>query len=469
MDANPDPRSYLDKIRQALDESAIVAITDPQGTIIEVNDKFCAISKYSREELLGKNHRVINSGYHPKEFFQQMWKTILSGQKWEAEICNRAKDGSLYWVHTHIIPFRDGQGKIKEFVSIRYDVTSRKRAEENLSSLLDSHLDGLLIYDLSGRIAWHNQTLRNLFPEVGEFKDLSVEHLLGPEFEIFRTGEARITKGSGEDSSIYELSTKNYNYLSRAAYLVSLRDVTSKVRSEALLLQQERLAGIGTMASGLAHEIGTPLGVIRGRAEIIAGTKDVQPTVQAGAEIIMQQIDRVSHLVKSLLKQARGDESGVVHEIHLVSLFADINDFLQHEFKKKEISLELRVDESLEIRFVYNSLIQIFLNLFMNAIHAIEEKRRREAISLTGVINVHAVRKDAFVIVRVSDNGCGMGDEDLKKVFTPFFTTKEIGQGTGLGLATSYKLLQAGGGFFSVSSILGKGSTFEVHLPLAPL
>ena len=127
----------LRNIRHALDEAAIVAITDRAGNIIHINKKFCDISKYSREELLGKNHRLINSGYHSKEFFVQMWKTISSGKVWEGELRNRAKDGSYYWVNTSIIPFLEENGEPYQYVSIRYEITQRKNAEEQLRVYAD--------------------------------------------------------------------------------------------------------------------------------------------------------------------------------------------------------------------------------------------------------------------------------------------------------------------------------------------
>lgn len=135
------PKKELLDLQYALDEAAIVAYTDEKGIIRQVNDKFCKVSQYTRDELIGSTHRIVNSNYHSQEFFKEMWGTISAGEVWKGEIRNRAKDGSIYWVDTTIVPFLNEKNQPYQYLAIRHEITKRKKIEEELQEMMKKIID----------------------------------------------------------------------------------------------------------------------------------------------------------------------------------------------------------------------------------------------------------------------------------------------------------------------------------------
>lgn len=397
------PERELASIKAALEQSAIVAITDRAGRIIHVNDKFCEISKYPREELLGQTHRLINSGYHPKEFFVSMWRKISRGEIWQGEVRNRAKDGTYYWVYTTIVPFLNPSGEPYQYVSIRFEITSQKEAEAKLQTYAAQ---------------------------------------LERSFEALQEREEKLQTALDE-----------------------------RVQMQAQILQQDRLASIGLLASSLAHEIGTPLGVIRGRAEYLLMKEKDNPLVAEISPIIIGQIDRVSHLIRTLLTLARGEDQASPSSVLVRPVVQDVIDLLGHECRRQGIDVRNEVDPQLAVAAVSGPLHQVFLNLLVNSLQAIQEAKKLAHVSRPHPHQIRVVsRRDenkegrSRVLIEVEDTGCGISEENLGRLFTPFFTTKDIGQGTGLGLATSYRILEAWGAKISARSVVGQGTTFTLDL-----
>ncbi|MBD8038380.1 EAL domain-containing protein [Solibacillus sp. A46] len=201
----------LQNIKLALDETSILAVTDQRGVITMVNDRFCEISKYERNELIGQDHRLLNSAYHPKTFFKEMWRTIGSGQTWHGEICNCAKDGSIYWVQTTIVPFLNSKGKPYQYISIRSDITARKKIGEMIHIAHHDDLTGLqnrrqLINDLNKLIEVENHPFTLMLFDVNRFKNINdgLGHHIG---DIFLVEIAQRMKTLNSDEvTFYRLS-----------------------------------------------------------------------------------------------------------------------------------------------------------------------------------------------------------------------------------------------------------------------
>jgi PAS domain S-box-containing protein len=269
----------LESQKFALDQHAIVSIADRQGKITYANQKFCDISGYRMEELLGQDHRIINSGYHDKKFFLNLWQTIASGKVWQGEVLNKAKDGSLYWVKTSIVPRKDEKGRILEYISMRTDITVRKNAEIELSErearlrgLIDSVEEEIFAVDKNYRLLIANQTFRSNFksffgidvkqgidfsnlPELpaGVFDMWKQRYDLAFSGKIYKENDSYVSHLTGEDKHITVNVTPFNNANNEiVGAVVYNQDITALTKAqEEEKYQQELLARLVDITGGL--------------------------------------------------------------------------------------------------------------------------------------------------------------------------------------------------------------------------
>ena len=235
---------------------------------------------------------------------------------------------------------------------------------------------------------------------------------------------------------------------------------------ETQIFMQDRLASIGLLASSLAHEIGNPLGVIRGRAEYVATLKESGEVVVKSMDVITSQIDRISKLIHSLLNLARGDQIKAVGEVKLGLVISEVLDLMGYELKRIGVDIRNEVVEDclLQTTGGSESLHQVLLNLVVNSMHSIQSSMK-QGRALNHFIRFYIERQADHVLLCIEDTGIGISKTNLRNLFKPFFTTKEIGSGTGLGLATSYRIVETWGGTIRVESEENVRTVFKVLLP----
>ena len=496
-----DLQRDLESQKFALDQHAIVSVTDTTGRILDANAKFCALTGYTLDELIGANHRIVSSGLHPPGFFAAMWQTIGAGEVWHGEICNRSKDGSLHWVDASIVPMAGADGRPERFVAIRTDITERKRAEAALrkqlhfrAELLDAIPVAIYYKDARGRFLGMNRALEWLF-------DIDRHTAVGrTSAEVFSDGYAdvhierdrevltRPTRQSYEMEMPLSDGTPRTLYYSKASMTDStgsvtgmigvIFDTTERKSLERRLGEAKDAAEAASLAksqflANMSHEIRTPMNGIIGMTELVLDTaltqhqRDYLETVRQSADALMEIINDLLDLSKI--------EAG---HMELESIDFEPRALLEHlcrpialsaQRKSLAFALELGAGVPALARGDPGRLRQVLVNLLGNAV----KFTQRGAVTLTVDARTGSTAGDAPSIVldcEVGDTGVGIPADKQELVFDAFAqadssTTRRFG-GTGLGLAITRRLVEAMGGSISVSSAPGLGSRFRFTVAL---
>jgi PAS domain S-box-containing protein len=507
----------------ALDQHAIVAVTDVRGTISYVNDKFCVISQYSEDELIGQNHRILNSGHHPKEFFQQMYHTIANGGVWHGEIQNRAKDGSIYWVDTTIVPFTGADGKPRQYVAIRADITGRKRAEDGVKAslaaseatlkeladqkfALDQHAI-VAVTDVQGTITYVNDK----FCVISQYSE---DELIGQNHRVLNSGHHpkeffqqmyhTIANGGvwhgeiqnrAKDGSIYWVDTTIVPFIGADGkpqqYVAIRADVTErklgekeiqKLNDDLELRVAERTAQLETankeleaFSYSVSHDLGAPLRHIGGFSKLLVEEfgSSLDPNAQRYVDRIQSGTQKMGVLVDELLNLARvGRHALSLQPTKLNSIVAEVIAILQPDSLGRQVDWAIADLPAVDCDPVL--VKQVFQNLLANALKftrphvgaAGSSPAGTRAPTLRTVIEVSHSEQDGQPVFMVRDNGVGFNMKYVDKLFGVFqrLHSAEEFEGTGIGLVTVQRIVHKHGGQVWAEAEPDKGAAFYFTL-----
>ncbi len=493
MNEREKGRRALDNQKFALDQHAIVSITDLHGDITYANDRFCELSGYSRAELLGTNHRIVKSGQHPREVYERMWQTIAQGRVWHGEICNRKKNGDHYWVDATILPLAGVDGLPEQYIGIRTDITARKIAEAQLEEqlrfvevLLEATPTAIYLKDKAGRYIrfnkafealfgieraqWIGKTVFDLVPEPAasmmhakdqELLTSGAVQTYDASFTNRRTGEAReglywkaaLTNSDGEITGL----------------VGTILDITERNRFEQELRNARRSAEAASQAksdflANMSHEIRTPMNGVIGMTDLALDT-ELNATQREYLSIVKNSALSLMVILNDILDFSK-IEAGKLNietiEFALAQTIAETLKSIQVRAEKKGLQLLCDMAPALPARVIGDPvrIRQVLTNLCDNAIKFTAQGQVRVTVGW------RALDLDGTEIqFAVQDSGIGIPADKQQGIFEAFSqadssTTRQFG-GTGLGLTICARLVDLMGGRIWVESQPGQGSIFH--------
>lgn len=490
--------------QQALNEHAIVSITDVKGDITYVNDKFVRISGYSAAELLGQNHRMIKSGFHDKAFFHDLWHTVTNGRVWHGQVKNRAKDGSFYWVEATVVPFMDKAGKPYQYVSMRTDITAQKAMEQRVQSdslllqnVMDTLGEGVYMLDTDGNCTYLNREAEAIVGWTSEEvlgRNLhDIIHSQLPDGTRVEQADCPV-RGCTLTRTVYRSETDYFQHKNGTLFPISIvaspmldgeeivgsvaafQDISERKFIERELLRAKEAAEAASLAKGdflatMSHEIRTPMNGIIGMTELALDT-ELNAEQREYLSMVKSSADALLTIINDILDFSK-IESGKMEldlvEFDVRSLFSATEKALTIRAAQKGVELVYDVDGGIPDRLTGDPgrLRQVLTNLLGNAVKFSDHGAVTLNMKLLNKIgNIMCVR------IEVADQGIGIHPDKQAHIFEAFTqadtsTTRKYG-GTGLGLAISSRLVEVMGGELKLESEVGIGSvfSFEINMPV---
>lgn len=476
----------------------IVSTADITGRITSVNNNFCDISGYSREELIGQNHRLLKSNFHPDSFYQDMWKTISSGQVWHGVIANVNKSGETYWVESTIVPFIDDKGKPYKYVSARTDITTVVESEERLERSQDFANIGTWDWSIeTGSLFWsdkiwplfgydkkvtettYDNFMAAIHPDdrqmVGDAVMGCVEK--GEDYNI----EHRVIWPDGSTRWLHESGDVVLNKDGKPTHMLGVvQDITKRKNAEQAMIEAREDAETANRAkseflSSMSHELRTPMNAIMGFGQLLnmEGEQSFTDSQKENVTEILKASDHLLELINEVLDLSKIEAGRIDLSIEDVLLGGIISESLQlilpladkQGISVKllrgdiEISLDELINDTNIVRADHTRTKQVIINLLSNAVKYNSEN---------GKITIQCIKSDNNVRVSITDTGAGLNQEQQSQLFKAFdrlgAENTEI-EGTGIGLVITQNIVQLMGGHIGVESEPGVGSTFWFELP----